>query len=174
MQRCRFRRLRQRRRFERSQRGPPTSRDGGIGPDAVYRAADRVASPTATESAPNFPGIASQHALYIKAQLLAWKRGARAHDPLGLINAVSDGLTDAEVDALAAYYAAQPGGAPASPKNAPEVSADGIAGGDVHTGEIAHPVSSRFVGNHQACGNGHSHVGRLAGLAPLYTAKCAL
>ncbi len=117
------------------------------------------------------------------------------------------------------YYAAQPGGAPASAQNASEVSAGGIAGGDVHTGEIAHhgeppagrdpkkesyfaspsraelpadpfgeivrqgeeifentnahPVSSRFVGNDQACGNCHIDAGRLADSAPLWAAWVA-
>jgi len=60
----------------------------------------------------SFPGIAGQHASYIKAQLQAWKTGTRANDPLGLMKAVADRLTGAEVDALAAYYAAQPGAAP--------------------------------------------------------------
>jgi len=51
----------------------------------------------------HFPGIAGQHASYIKAQLLAWKSGARANDPLGLMKVVSDGLTDAEVASFNSY-----------------------------------------------------------------------
>jgi thiosulfate dehydrogenase len=67
----------------------------------------------------SFPGIAGQHASYIKAQLRAWKAGTRANDPLGLMKAVADRLTEAEADAVAAYYAAQPGAAPIAASKAP-------------------------------------------------------
>lgn len=88
----------------------------------------------------HFPGIANQPASYIKAQLIAWKTGARINDPLGLMKAVADRLSDAEVEGLAAYYATQPG-APAAPaENAP--TAGGKTGGGaasgVHLEEIPH------------------------------------
>ncbi len=88
----------------------------------------------------HFPGIANQPASYTKAQLQAWKTGARSNDPLGLMKAVADRLTDAEVDALAVYFAAQPD-APAAPaENAPMAGGndgEGAASG-VHSGEIPH------------------------------------
>lgn len=66
----------------------------------------------------SFPGIAGQHASYLKAQLLAWRSGERTNDPLGLMASVARRLTAAEIEALAAYYAAQPAGTPvAAPSN---------------------------------------------------------
>ena len=86
-----------------------------------------------------FPSIAAQQGTYIKAQLQAWKAGTRANDPLGLMKAVADRLTDAEVDALAAYYAAQPGAAATPAQNAPVSAPAGadLAGAKVATRSIA-------------------------------------
>ncbi|WP_373509996.1 c-type cytochrome [Thiocapsa sp.] len=84
--------------------------------------------------------IGNQPASYIKAQLHAWKTGARINDPLGLMKSVADRLSDAEVEALAAYYGTQPGAPAASAENAP--AAGGKTGGGaangVHIGEIPH------------------------------------
>lgn len=165
-----------------------------------------------------FPGIAGQQASYIKTQLQAWKSGGRANDPLGLMKAVADQLTDAEIEAVASYYAAMQGNAPVAAKNTlTPVPADvSIAADEVFTGEVlqqgappsaseagaagffqpparddlpegpfgdvirqgqaifgntnAHPVSSKFVGNDQTCGNCHVDTGRLAISAPLWAA----
>jgi thiosulfate dehydrogenase len=170
---------------------------------------------------PNFPGISGQHASYLKAQLRAWKAGTRANDSMGLMKAVADQLTDAEIDALSAYYAAQSAAAPIPAENAPTpVAADTqVAPGEVHSGEVAHhgapptgrdpgdegyfsspsrdalpdgpfgetirqgqaifentnahPVSGKYVGNDQACGNCHIDAGRLAESAPLWAAWVA-
>jgi thiosulfate dehydrogenase len=73
-----------------------------------------------------FPGIAAQQASYIKAQLQAWQAGTRSNDPLGLMKAVADKLTAAEVDAVAAYYAAQPGGAPTPAERMPKGAAEAL------------------------------------------------
>lgn len=56
----------------------------------------------------SFPGIAGQHATYIRQQLEAWRQGVRANDPLDIMSAVAERLTEAEIDAVAAYLAAQP------------------------------------------------------------------
>ncbi len=168
-----------------------------------------------------FPPLAGQHASYIKAQLLAWQAGARANDPLGMMKAIADRLTETEIDARAAYYAAQPTTAPARVEKLQSPVATGAAAAvdGVHTGDIAdhrappagrepeagkyfaspprdqlpdgpfgdalregqaifestntHPVSSRYVGNDQACGNCHIDAGRLAKSAPLWAAWVA-
>lgn len=85
-----------------------------------------------------FPGLAGQHASYLKAQMQAWKGGARSNDPFGLMKAVADRLSDPEIDAVAAFYAAQPGAASTPAANAPTpVTGDGaVAAGDVHAGEV--------------------------------------
>jgi cytochrome c553 len=52
---------------------------------------------------PNFPMIAGQRHDYTAKQIRDWKSGARANDPQGLMKAVSDRLSDAEIDGVAAY-----------------------------------------------------------------------
>ncbi|RDU99526.1 c-type cytochrome [Trinickia dinghuensis] len=58
-----------------------------------------------------FPPLAGQPASYIEAQLHAWKDGKRAPGPMALMPTVAGKLSDADIDAVAAYYAEQ---APAS------------------------------------------------------------
>jgi len=55
-----------------------------------------------------FPGIAGQHPTYIRQQLKAWQDGSRHNDPVQLMTGVAERLTDAEIEAVAAYLAAQP------------------------------------------------------------------
>lgn len=83
----------------------------------------------------HFPGLAAQQASYIKAQLQAWRSGARANDPLGLMKTVAGRLDEAEVDALAAYYATLAGGAPTPAQNAaaPPAGDSNLAGVEVQT-----------------------------------------
>ena len=56
----------------------------------------------------NFPALAGQSAAYISGQLRAWRQGQRPPGPLGLMPAVATRLTDAEIDAVSAYYAGLP------------------------------------------------------------------
>lgn len=85
-----------------------------------------------------FPGIAGQHADYLKAQLLAWRDGQRKGDPQGLMSQVAAQLRDAEIDALAAWYAAQPGGRAQAAMNAQlrPTRADRVDKSHVHQGEV--------------------------------------
>jgi cytochrome c553 len=55
-----------------------------------------------------FPGIANQHPSYIRQQLKAWQNGTRQNDPALLMTAVAERLSDSEIEAVAAYLAAQP------------------------------------------------------------------
>ena len=71
-------------------------------------ACERCHGPGSAGVDANFPGIAGQHATYIRQQLEAWRQGARANDPLDIMSAVAERLTEAEIDAVAAYLAAQP------------------------------------------------------------------
>lgn len=50
------------------------------------------------------PMIAGQSAAYIEAALLAYRKGDRNHPTM---RAIAQGLDDAEIKALAAYYAAR-------------------------------------------------------------------
>jgi thiosulfate dehydrogenase len=56
----------------------------------------------------SFPPLAGQPYSYLLAQIQAWKSGTRSGEPLGLMKAVADQLTDAEARSVAAYLAALP------------------------------------------------------------------
>ncbi|WP_175838118.1 c-type cytochrome [Burkholderia anthina] len=52
-----------------------------------------------------FPSLVGQPAAYIAGQLNAWKHGTRAPGPMALMPMVAGKLSDADIDAVAAYYA---------------------------------------------------------------------
>lgn len=56
-----------------------------------------------------FPGVASQHAGYISAQLTAWKTKTRSNDPQNLMGAIAKRMSDDDIQAVSAWYATQPG-----------------------------------------------------------------
>ncbi len=51
------------------------------------------------------PALAGQEALYFERTMQAYKQGTRSTDSYGLMRMVAANLTDAEIKALAAYYA---------------------------------------------------------------------
>ncbi|RQS10885.1 c-type cytochrome [Burkholderia sp. Bp8998] len=52
-----------------------------------------------------FPPLAGQPAAYIAGQLNGWKHGTRAPGPMALMPMIAGKLSDADIDAVAAYYA---------------------------------------------------------------------
>ncbi|QRP65519.1 c-type cytochrome [Rhodanobacter sp. FDAARGOS 1247] len=56
----------------------------------------------------NFPPLAGQPASYIEAQLRAWQQGTRHNDPLQLMQHLSAALGAQDIEAVAAWFAAQP------------------------------------------------------------------
>lgn len=54
------------------------------------------------------PALAGQEALYFERTMQAYKQGTRVTDSYGLMRMVASNLTDAEIKALAAYYANLP------------------------------------------------------------------
>lgn len=56
----------------------------------------------------NFPGIAGQHASYLKQQLELWQQGQRTSDPVQLMEAIAKRLSSEQIEAVAAYLASQP------------------------------------------------------------------
>lgn len=56
----------------------------------------------------NFPPLAGQSAVYIEHQLQTWKLGSRHNDPLELMQHISNALSDGDITAVAAWFAAQP------------------------------------------------------------------
>lgn len=56
----------------------------------------------------HFPPLAGQPAMYIEAQLKAWKSGSRHNDPLQLMQHLSGALSEQDMRDVAAWFAAQP------------------------------------------------------------------
>jgi cytochrome c553 len=56
---------------------------------------------------PSYPYLATQHAGYLRDTLLAWKTGTRDTDPSGTMNRIAKQLPEADIAALAQYFAAQ-------------------------------------------------------------------
>lgn len=71
-------------------------------------ACDQCHAPGGVGVGANFPPLAGQSATYIENQLKAWKQGSRHNDPLELMQHVSKALSDADITAVATWYAAQP------------------------------------------------------------------
>lgn len=63
--------------------------------------------PGGTGVGSTFPGIASQHAGYISAQLTAWKNEVRSNDPQNLMGAIAKRMSDDDIQAVSAWYATQ-------------------------------------------------------------------
>lgn len=57
---------------------------------------------------PGYPYLAGQHASYLVNVLTQWKTGQRTNDPGGQMQAIASLLSDTDIAALAAYYAALP------------------------------------------------------------------
>jgi cytochrome c553 len=51
----------------------------------------------------SYPAIQGQHALYVAAQLRAYKSGARTSDPNQMMRAIAARLSEAEIDAVSSY-----------------------------------------------------------------------
>jgi cytochrome c553 len=60
-------------------------------------------SGAAQEASPETPRIAGQHRRYLQKQLIEWRAGERRNSPGDVMNVVTKGLSDAEIDALANY-----------------------------------------------------------------------
>jgi len=71
-------------------------------------ACTRCHGPGGRGIAPHFPSLAGQHAGYLAAQLHAWQQGSRHDDPNGLMAAVAGRLSDAEIQAVSAWFASRP------------------------------------------------------------------
>ena len=57
-----------------------------------------------------FPPLAGQPPSYIMGQLQAWQAGKRPPGPLGLMGAIAQRLTSADISALTDWFATLPGG----------------------------------------------------------------
>jgi cytochrome c553 len=60
----------------------------------------------------HFPPLAAQSSVYLSNELHAWQQGSRHNDPLQLMQNVANKLSDADISAVSAWYAAQPAAPP--------------------------------------------------------------
>lgn len=68
-----------------------------------------------SEALPLYPRLAGQNERYLASQLRLWKRGVRSEtETSALMTPIGARLTEAQIDALAAYYARLPREAPVS------------------------------------------------------------
>jgi thiosulfate dehydrogenase len=141
----------------------------------------------------DFPPLAGQSSDYIAAQLQAWKAGKRPPGPLGLMQVIAGKLSDADVQAVSAYYAGLGGAAAAAPATAapsplapavPERAGfrppaetafpDGEYGRIVRLGREVmlntRQVAGAYVGNELSCTTCHLDAGRKGDAAPLWGA----
>jgi cytochrome c553 len=63
----------------------------------------------------HFPPLTGQPAAYLAAQLRAWQQGTRHNDPLQLMQHLSAALSTQDIQAVSAWFAAQPLPAPGAP-----------------------------------------------------------
>ena len=71
---------------------------------------------------PHFPPLTGQSAKYLEDQIVAWQKGTRQGDPMGLMHSVALRMTAADTKAVAAYLASQ------SPKTAVVGSVKSLGG----------------------------------------------
>jgi len=71
-------------------------------------ACEQCHGPGGTGVGEHFPSLAGQSAVYITNALHAWQQGSRHNDPLQLMQTVASKLSDTDVAAISAWYAAQP------------------------------------------------------------------
>jgi len=105
---------------------------------------------------PNIPYLSGQHQSYLTAALNAWKSGTRKTDPSGQMNTIASRLSDSDINAVAAYFAAQP--APKPPVgNVPErapASSGGTQTGSTPTQGVGVEQGAATMGGQQGPGGG--------------------
>jgi cytochrome c553 len=104
-------------------------------------------------SNPLFPSLASQGHIYIEAQLSAFREGVRSNP---IMQQFAAGLTDTDIQNLAAYFSSQP------PK---------AAGGDANLAKLGKEKTNMCLGCHGTKLSGQAIAPRLAGQQPAYLAK---
>ncbi|MGZ5194814.1 MAG: c-type cytochrome [Ramlibacter sp.] len=117
---------------------------------------------------PNFPNLAGQTKPYLAAQLRSFKERTR-RDPAAVAYmwGLTRSLTDAQIDALAAYYAAQP--ARARPAAAGAASVE--AGKQIYDHGVAGSTAPACAACHGVDAQGTEAAPRIAGQHAPYVAR---
>ncbi|MCR5875326.1 c-type cytochrome [Phenylobacterium sp. J426] len=85
---------------------PATTGNAALAPIA-YGACVACHGPVGEGAGTAGPAISGQPAAYVADQLSRWREAKRRNDPRGVMRMATAGLSDAEIDALAAWLAAQ-------------------------------------------------------------------
>jgi cytochrome c553 len=123
---------------------------------------------TGNATSPNFPNLAGQTPVYLAAQLRAFKSHGRS-DPAGFeyMWGLSRGLTDSQIEGLAAYYAGQ-----IQTRQPEEDSAAHIASGKViYESGLSEKNVAACAGCHGNVGQGNEAFPRLASQHADYVVK---
>ncbi len=156
---------------------------------------DRCHGPDGVGVGDASPPLAGQPSRYLSRQLRAWKEGTRPPGALGLMAAIASRMTDADIDAAAAYYGLGPDTTVTATSSAAAVGSsehagpegatyfrppprsalpDGPFGREVLLGERIFEETStlarRYTGNPLTCANCHIDAGRRPNSAPLWAA----
>jgi cytochrome c553 len=79
-----------------------------VGDDALQvQACANCHGPGGVGEGTAYPYLAGQHASYLTSALAEWKSGSRNNDPSGQMQRIASRLNDADVAALAVYYAGE-------------------------------------------------------------------
>jgi cytochrome c553 len=74
-------------------------------PERGVTACSNCHGPQGQGAGPAMPALAGQYAPYTALQLRLWKAGERRNGPLGVMTQVASGMTEEEMDAVAAFFA---------------------------------------------------------------------
>ena len=100
----------------------------------LVQACDNCHGPEGVGEGSGYPALAGQHAGYLAAALAAWRDGTRHNDPSGQMPVIAKSLADADVQAVAAFYA-QLSPAPARDADiVPRIAANSPAASVVRSG----------------------------------------
>ena len=120
---------------------------------------------------PTYPYLAGLSATYLTAALTEWKNGSRTSDPSGQMATIGKRLDDADIAALAQYFAALPVPAPVGTMSPPRVdtttAAQGGGGGSVPVQGVGTEQGAPTTGGGQGPGGG----GAASGSGPSGTPK---
>ncbi|SDY34882.1 c-type cytochrome [Citreimonas salinaria] len=61
--------------------------------------------PSGTGNPPSVPYLAGQYATYMEHQLMLWREGTRDNDPMNVMSAIADKMSDEDMRAVSEYYA---------------------------------------------------------------------
>jgi thiosulfate dehydrogenase len=130
-------------------------------------ACDKCHGSDGTGLPPQFPALAAQPVAYATSSLDAYRDGSRHNDPLGMMQHIAARLTDAEIAAVAQFYAAAPPAATRPADLPPDLFGIVVARGERMFDDTP-AAAAPWSGNPLTCENCHLDRGRLKGSSPVW------